>query len=160
MNINLRDMRQGDIDAIVAIIGQAMNADEGKWSRTTMERHFLARARECDDGRSYFVVEGDGMIIGITGLHFYEWGPTDMTWLGWFALHPTFQGQGLGRQMMEMICSKARERGYRRVFIETYSSPDFAKARHFYSKAGFIPAGTIARYLDRETDMIVYSKRL
>lgn len=160
MDIALRDMVVEDVDAIVTLIGLAMNADEGRWARTTMEKHFHARSKGCDDGRSYFVVERDGETIGITGLHFYEWGPTDMTWLGWLALRPADQGQGWGRRMMEMICTKAREKGYSRVFIETYSSPDFARARHFYSKAGFIPAGTISRYLDQDTDMIVYSKVL
>lgn len=59
--------------------------------------------------------------------------------------------------MMEGL---AKTRGYRKLFIETYDHPDFAKARRFDVACGFSPAGQVAGYLPGGHDMLVYLKSL
>jgi predicted GNAT superfamily acetyltransferase len=41
----------------------------------------------------------------------------------------------------------ARERGYSQLFIETYSSPTFERARAFYAARGFEQVGAIRGYM-------------
>ena len=47
------------------------------------------------------------------------------------------RGRGLGRTMVEHLIAVARERGYRRLSLETGSMAEFAPARALYASAGF-----------------------
>ncbi len=47
------------------------------------------------------------------------------------------RGRGLGRLMLDHLIAVARERGYRRVSLETGSMAEFAPARSLYASAGF-----------------------
>jgi ribosomal protein S18 acetylase RimI-like enzyme len=93
-------------------------------------------------------------------MHHYAWGPDDNVWLAWFAVHPDYQRQGLGSQMLVFIEDQARARGFRKLFVETYLHSDFDKARSFYEASGFQRAGGIDNYLPGGEDMLVYAKSL
>jgi GNAT superfamily N-acetyltransferase len=146
--------------AVRTLIAEAMNQEEADWAETTMCRHFELERLGVFDGRHYFVRREGGVIKGVIGLHHYEWGPKENVWLGWFAVAPSFQGLGIGKGLLESIQEQASQLGYRKMFIETYSSPTFARARDFYSRRGFRAAGRIADYLSDGSEMIVFSKRL
>ena len=47
------------------------------------------------------------------------------------------RGSGVGRTMLEHLIAVARERGYRRISLETGSMAAFAAARSLYARAGF-----------------------
>ena len=51
------------------------------------------------------------------------------------------RGRGIGRAMVGHLVGVARERGFRRVSLETGSMPAFAPARSLYASAGFRPCG-------------------
>lgn len=57
-----------------------------------------------------------------------------------------FRGRGLGRRMLEHLIAAARERGYRRVSLETGSTDEFAPARALYADAGFVVCAEFADY--------------
>jgi putative acetyltransferase len=48
--------------------------------------------------------------------------------------------------MVDHLVGVARERGYRRLSLETGSGPAFAAARRLYAAAGFTPCGPFAEY--------------
>jgi putative acetyltransferase len=54
--------------------------------------------------------------------------------------------QGIGRAMLEHLLSVARERGYRRVSLETGSMEAFVPARSLYTAAGFVPCEPFGNY--------------
>jgi putative acetyltransferase len=54
--------------------------------------------------------------------------------------------QGVGRAMLEHLLGVARERGYRRVSLETGSMEAFVPARSLYSAAGFTPCEPFGDY--------------
>jgi putative acetyltransferase len=54
--------------------------------------------------------------------------------------------RGIGRAMVEHLVGVARERGYRRVSLETGSGPAFAAARGLYASVGFEPCGPFGDY--------------
>lgn len=71
---------------------------------------------------------------------------------------PSALGRGVGRALLDAIIEEARRRGYRRLSLETGSSPDFATALRLYERAGFgpcppfggYPASPFTRFLSRD----------
>ena len=47
-----------------------------------------------------------------------------------------------------------------KFFIETYSTPEFARARAFYEAQGFTQIGEIQSYLPNGGDMVIFYKDL
>ena len=160
ININLVPMYKGDIPDAVDLIRRAMNQDEADWANKTMHFHFECAENKLDDGRYYFVWKNSSKVQGITGLHQYNWGPKENVWLAWFALDPDLHGKGLGSKLFDEMVSLAIKMGFKKMFIETYISPTFEKARRFYQNRGFKPAGEIDNYLPDGEAMIVYLKVL
>ena len=56
------------------------------------------------------------------------------------------RGRGVGRSMLSHLLSVARSRGYRRVSLETGTTPGFTAARAMYVSVGFAPAGPFGGY--------------
>lgn len=56
------------------------------------------------------------------------------------------RGRGIGRAILEHLLGVARERGYRRVSLETGSTEEFVAARAMYERAGFLPGAPFAGY--------------
>jgi putative acetyltransferase len=56
------------------------------------------------------------------------------------------RGRGVGRAMVDHLIAVARERGFRRVSLETGSGPAFAPARGLYASARFTPCEPFADY--------------
>lgn len=58
------------------------------------------------------------------------------------------RGAGLGRQLLEHIIDEARQRGYKRLLLETGSMPYFAPARSLYECFGFRFRGPFSKYVE------------
>lgn len=56
------------------------------------------------------------------------------------------RGRGVARQLLEHIIATARERGYRRLSLETGATEHFLPARSLYAGFGFEPTGPFADY--------------
>jgi putative acetyltransferase len=56
------------------------------------------------------------------------------------------RGQGVGRALVDHLVAVARERGFRRVSLETGAGPAFAPARRLYESANFRPCGVFGDY--------------
>jgi putative acetyltransferase len=56
------------------------------------------------------------------------------------------RGRGIGRAMLDHLLAVARERGCRRVSLETGSMDAFAPARSMYATAGFRPCAPFGDY--------------
>jgi len=56
------------------------------------------------------------------------------------------RGRGIGRAMLGHLIGVARDRGCRRVSLETGSIDAFAPARSLYASAGFRPCGPFGDY--------------
>jgi GNAT superfamily N-acetyltransferase len=153
-------MLEADVEAVARLISNAMNADEGDQARETLDFHFTCRLHGMDDGRTYYVLADTTGIQGVVGLHRYLWGPPEIVWLAWFAVDPNVRGTGCGKRLLDYILDRATNRGYRRLYIETYSTPEFAAARRFYEAKGFVLAGGVQSYLPDGGDMVVYAREL
>ena len=69
------------------------------------------------------------------------------------------RGRGVARALLSHLLATARARGYRRVSLETGTTPGFAAARALYESAGFIPTGPFGGYPQTE-DNTFYSLAL
>ena len=56
------------------------------------------------------------------------------------------RGRGVGRAVLTHIIGVARDRGLRRIYLETGTTPGFAAARALYASKGFVPCGTFGGY--------------
>lgn len=156
----IRPMEESHIGQATSLISRAMNTEEGGYAAQTLHLHFSSRKSGIDDGRILYVLAGESRIVGVVGLHHYAWGPPENVWLSWFALDPLLQGQGLAPRLLDAVTTEARERHFMKFFIETYSTPEFARARAFYRVQGFEEVGTIPGWLPSGGSMVVLYKDL
>lgn len=159
--LHLSEMTSQDLKAAVQLIATIMDKDEAKYANKTMQYHFSSKRLSLDDGREYYLLkDGKQEVIGLLGLHHYEWGPSENVWLAWFGICQALRGQGIGRKMITIVEEFAYDKGYRKLFVETYSGSVFKDARYFYEKSGFRKAGVIAHYMPNGDDMIIYYKEI
>jgi L-phenylalanine/L-methionine N-acetyltransferase len=67
-----------------------------------------------------------------------------IVYLGSFAIHPNFIGQGLGLIMLNEIINHAKENNFKR--IELSAGVQNEKAIALYKKAGFVEEGILKKY--------------
>ena len=69
--------------------------------------------------------------ITIDGIHAEDAGAH----LRWFIVSDAMRGRGTGNQLINVAIAFCRERGYQRVFLDSFEGLD--AARHLYEKNGF-----------------------
>ena len=95
----------------------------------------------------YLVLKADDKIVGVCGcfskLQRAE-GSDELVpvkpgefWLGWTAVSPDVQGQGLGGMLLTLVEEEARSRGATHMKLSTGSTPFYTQSRGFYEKAGY-----------------------
>jgi RimJ/RimL family protein N-acetyltransferase len=131
-------LRPGDIGEIVRMHGAVYAAEYGL--DATFEASMATRlgalaARGWPGPREgLWVAEDDGRPVGTVTL-------TDegdgLAQLGHFLLEPQHRGAGTGRRLVEEVLSFARDAGYERVQLFTFS--ELKAAARLYRAAGFEP---------------------
>jgi putative acetyltransferase len=119
--------------------------------------HALDVSGLLDDSVSFYSLRDGGELLAVGALRMLD---------GEHAGHPgnaghaeiksmhtaqAARGRGLGRAMLRHLLGVARERGVRRVSLETGTVPAFAPARALYASAGFRPCGPFGDYKPMET---------
>jgi putative acetyltransferase len=93
-----------------------------------------------EPGSVLYVVEVEGEIAGSGGVFPTKGLPENCCELVKFYLSPSSRGQGLGKELLSMCMTAAREKGYTMMYLESF--PEFVAALGLYRKAGF-------RFLDK-----------
>ncbi|HYC40025.1 MAG TPA: GNAT family N-acetyltransferase [Chitinophagaceae bacterium] len=96
-----------------------------------------------DPMSAYWVVEIDGEVVGGAGIYPTEGIPEDTSELVKMYLIPKARGLGLGKTLIEKCVAEAKEKGYKKLYLE--SMPELKRAISLYEKAGF-------HYLDKQFD--------
>jgi ribosomal protein S18 acetylase RimI-like enzyme len=84
---------------------------------------------------------------------------TDRVYDLWIAMHPDFQGEGAGTQLLNEVERRLRQREARLLVVETSSRDDYAPTRHFYETRGYGSAARLADYYAPGDDRVIYTKR-
>ena len=79
--------------------------------------------------------------------------------LYWIAVHPQFQGEGGGSQLLDEVERRLRQREARMLVVETSSRETYGTTRHFYEARGYHPAAMIADFYAPGDARVVYTKR-
>ena len=135
--MQIRPIEPGDNEALAKVIRTAL-AEFGAnkpgtvyFDPTTDALYELFRT----PGSFYYVATIDEVVVGGCGIF-----PTDNLPDGTCELVKLYvskeaRGTGLGKQLMEISLSWAKENGYTQVYLE--SMPELAKAVSIYEKVGF-----------------------
>lgn len=96
-----------------------------------------------DPAVTFFSLRRDGELLGVGALKQLDPHNAELK-----SMHTAqaARGRGIGRAMLYHLLAVARERGCRRVSLETGSMDAFAPARSLYAAAGFRPCGPFADY--------------
>ncbi len=86
-------------------------------------------------GSYYLIAEEGGAIIGGCGLYPTPGLPVGCAELVKLYLSASQRGKGTGWKLMEMTFAKAKELGYKQLYLE--SLPELGKAISLYEKTGF-----------------------
>ena len=117
-------------------------------SETPPERSFALDVEGLlDPAVTLYSYTADGQVLGIGAIKELDPGHGELK-----SMHTAAEarGRGVGRAMLAHLLAVARSRGYRRVSLETGTTPGFAAARAMYARAGFEPAGPFGAYLRTE----------
>lgn len=96
-----------------------------------------------DPAVTFFSYRVDGELLGVAALKRLDDRHAELK-----SMHTKEEarGRGIGRALVDHIVGVARERGYRRLSLETGAGPAFAPARRLYASAGFTPCDAFGDY--------------
>jgi GNAT superfamily N-acetyltransferase len=91
------------------------------------------------------VAEADGVVIGfiIGDIRGWEYGMPSGAWIDIMGVDPAYQGQGLGRRLVEAFVAQCRHQGIKR--IHSFMREDDTRIRRFLEAAGF-SRGALVEY--------------
>ncbi len=158
MGVVIRPIREGDVDAIVALSLRAWEPVFESIHETVGPRLFAYfygddwRAHQASDVRractayQTSVAEVDGRVIGFTAVDLPAEGlEGEMIYM--LAVDPDAQGAGVGGQLTMAAVDQIRGAGKRVAVVGTGADRGHAAARATYRKAGFTPWPSEQLYL-------------
>ena len=127
-----------------------------KWDHNEdLEAHYQ---EVIGQGLSLGVIDG-GELIGTAICEQRAWNRT--LWVWEFHIHPERRGEGIGRQLMQLVCATAKRAGCRVVVCETQNTN--VPAIDFYRKVGFEIGGIDLSYYSNEDvengEVAIFMKR-
>jgi ribosomal-protein-alanine N-acetyltransferase len=123
----LRGVRPVDIDALIELDQKAF---KGIWSNTRDE---LLEAYQTASIST--VLEYEGELIGYQISTASAWGAH----LARLAVHPSWQGRGIGNAIVTDLMGQVRKRGYHRLTVNTQE--DNLRSLSLYRRLGFMATG-------------------
>lgn len=78
----------------------------------------------------------------------------------WIAVHPDYQGKGLGRRILKETERLIRESSGTRIYVETSQRVQYASTRAFYENCGYRLEGVLADFYAPGDGKVVYCKSL
>jgi putative acetyltransferase len=134
----LRPPRRADLPAIRALSTEPTHVWATLQTPTASVAFYAHRHEQTPPDHHLLVVEVDGEVVGMGGLH-----PTDTPGVGvvGMGLANAAQGQGLGRRLLQELLAVGV--GLRRIELTVYD--DNHRARRLYESVGFVAEGTRRR---------------
>ncbi len=135
----LRPIEPADASAVAAIIRQVMTEHGASGAGFAIHDAEVDAMFASYQGprAAYWVVADGDRVVGGGGIAPLEGGPDDTCELKKMYFLPEARGRGVGRALIDVALAAARERGFRRCYLETLES--MRAARALYEKLGFRP---------------------
>lgn len=133
----IREIKEQDNAVIADIIGASMtefNADPkttilGDPSRHTMFQNYQQA------GAIYYILEIEGEVVGGSGIHHLDGAPEHLCELQRMFILPEVRGKGYGKLLIDLCIKKAKEFGYKTIYLESLSN--MSSALRLYEASGF-----------------------
>ncbi|MFL6733896.1 MAG: GNAT family N-acetyltransferase [Sphingomicrobium sp.] len=136
------DLDSSDVRALLDLHFAAMRA-----SSPPENCHVLPIDGLRDPALTFWAAREDRRLVGIGALKELE---PDHGEVKSMRTAPEHLGRGVGGRFLAHIMSQARERGYKRLSLETGSTSEFAGALRLYEREGFQSCGPFAGYPESE----------
>jgi putative acetyltransferase len=96
-----------------------------------------------DPAVTFFSFRHNGVLLGVGALKALDAHDAELK-----SMHTaeTARRRGIGRAMVDHLVGVARDRGFRRLSLETGSTPAFVPSRSLYASAGFTPCEAFGEY--------------
>jgi GNAT superfamily N-acetyltransferase len=127
------ELKPGDLGMVVHLHGLIYAREYGL--DASFEPYVAVPLAQCardGSGRIWIAEDGEGRVLGSIAM---VDGGEEAGQLRWFLLVPEARGIGLGRRLLATAMAYARDRGFARVFLWSFS--DLIDARRLYERAGF-----------------------
>ena len=151
----IRPSKEDDVQDIFSLAGGFFKKSDVACIRELQE-DYLCKPGQTDY-RFLSYVEHD-RIAG-----FICYGPTPLTEgtfsLYWICVGRDHQGHGVGSALLAEVEARIARRGGRLLLVETSSTPEYAPARHFYSRRAFEQLAIISDFYALGDNMVMYGKR-
>jgi putative acetyltransferase len=136
--ISIEDPRAEDVRALLARHLAFANSHS-----PPEDVHALDVDGLIDPAVTFFSFRLNGELLGVGALKQLDGHHAELK-----SMHTTeaARRRGIGRAMVDHLIGVARDRGLRRVSIETGSTSAFIPARSLYAHAGFTPCGPFGDY--------------
>ncbi len=119
-------------------------------AKTTLPEdvHALDVDSLLDPAVTFFSFRSDRELLGVAALMCLDGSHAEIK-----SMHTAeaARRRGVGRALIDHLLGVARERGYRRVSLETGAGDAFAPTRKLYAETGFTYCGPFADYPDTPT---------
>ena len=116
-------------------------------------------AKGVPSGYHFVIAEHYGRLAG-----YACYGPVACTAssydLYWIAVHPDYQGKGLGRRILKETERLIRESSGTRIYVETSQRVQYASTRAFYENCGYRQETVLADFYAPGDGKVVYCKAL
>lgn len=153
--IKVRPAGPADMDAIKEIVLQAwkhraedhlMEKKHGVIAHIGWQAKMLASVFGCfaKNFENVIVTECDGKVVGFAAYATDDRSKTGT--VGYNAVHPAAQGQGVGKAQITRILALLRGQGMKRAVVTTGLDDLHGAARKVYEQAGFTPLATYIKY--------------
>ena len=130
-----------DVNELIRVNGEVFEPEYGLdpsfASDMAVQLAELRRAGWPGEGEGLWIAELDGRAVG--GITLRDLGG-GLARLGHLALRPEARGSGAGRLLVETVVGAARDAGYERIELITFT--DLVAARELYRLTGFEPTSS------------------
>lgn len=134
IDVIFRDAQPGDEAAVqqlvrTVLVEYGLSPDRGRLDTDLEDLH----ANYIAPGGAFRILMQDGALVGCGGLY-----PVDAQTAEVRKMYfvPSIRGRGLGRQLLDDLITRARDKGFAKVILQT-ASP-LKEAQALYLRAGFV----------------------
>lgn len=137
------EIREGGLDDPAVVELLRLHIESVRANPTPGGAHVLDRIGLMAPDVSFWTAWRGGELLGCVALREFEPGSAEIKSM---RTAPDQLRRGAGASLMAHLLAVARERGYRRLSLETGTTAEFEAAQALYRQFGFTPCAAFADY--------------
>lgn len=111
-----------------------------------------------NSGYSFILAEHYGRFVGYTCFGLIPCTSSSFD-IYWIAVHPDYQGKGVGHKLLEHTERRIKQAGGTRIYVETSQRIQYAGTRSFYEGCGYRLESVISDFYAPDEGKVIYCKK-